>query len=521
MADSATHSPPDRCSFRVWDTVKYIWLGLGLPESTLQSLDLEPESPWDYPSSFRIGHLARASIALNALAAAFVDAQRNAKTTSWSIDDCNHPVRRVSVSSRHALAEFVSIRLYRLNEKRIQHKTPPLSGLFQTADDRHVRMHSEFPHHRDAALNFLGHPSFEKLCEQLGSEDLQPTVQSACAKRTADALEGEAQARKAIIHKLRSAAEWDDMPQGLAIPDFPITLRRLDDEHDTHTPHSTRKPQLPPHMPPQADRCLRGVRVIELTRVIAGPTAGRALAAHGADVLWVTSPKLPALPALDCDMARGKRTIQLDLTQDEGREKLAELVRGADVFLQGYRPGALKAYGFGAAEVAILRPGIVYGSVCAWGDEGPWGERRGFDSMVQVAAGIEVAEATAFKSGGADVPAGRPMPCQALDYGAGYLLATGIIAAIARRACDGGTWEVMVSLAGVSRFLRSLGQRPGTTGFEVQDVRTPEAWEDLLEEHDTGFGRLASLKHPAHVEGKTPGWDYMPKPLGSDQPKWL
>jgi crotonobetainyl-CoA:carnitine CoA-transferase CaiB-like acyl-CoA transferase len=186
-------------------------------------------------------------------------------------------------------------------------------------------------------------------------------------------------------------------------------------------------------------------------------------------VLLITSPKLPDLPALDIDTSRGKRTTQLDLTQALQNDCLKELVKDADVFLQAYRPGGLQEKGFGPQELAKVRPGIVCANLTAYGWEGPWKHKRGFDSLVQTATGFNWAEAEAFaKSNGQpvmDKPEPRALPVQALDHVAGYFLAFGIQAAIAKTITEGGSWEVRVSLAAVAQWLRSLGQLPPDTAF--------------------------------------------------------
>ena len=169
--------------------------------------------------------------------------------------------------------------------------------------------------------------------------------------------------------------------------------------------------------------------MLDLTRVIAGPVCGRTLAAHGADVLLVTAAHLPAIAPLVIDTGRGKLSTAIDLRAPDGRERLAGLVREADVVVQGYRPGGIAALGFGPAEAARLRPGIVYVSLSAYGHVGPWAGRRGFDSLVQTASGFNAAEAAA--AGTPDRP--KPLPCQILDHASGYLMAFGAIAGLIRR----------------------------------------------------------------------------------------
>ncbi|KAK3055093.1 hypothetical protein LTS18_011865, partial [Coniosporium uncinatum] len=168
------------------------------------------------------------------------------------------------------------------------------------------------------------------------------------------------------------------------------------------------------------------------------PVAGRTLAAHGADILWITSPKLPDLPALDRDLARGKRTIQLDVRDPNDKKKLLELIKGADVFIQGYRPGAVYAHSLSPSDLHTANPHLIYANMSAYGPNGPWSQNRGFDSIVQTCSGMNVSEA---EHAGNGEPA-RPMPCQALDHASGYFLATGIAAAVYKRATEGGSYLV-------------------------------------------------------------------------------
>lgn len=233
--------------------------------------------------------------------------------------------------------------------------------------------------------------------------------------------------------------------------------------------------------------------------------------------MWITSPSLPDLPETDIDVSRGKRTIQLDIKKDDDKAKLLELLRTADVFIQSYRPGSLAAQGLSNEELLALNPRLVIASLNAYGPEGPWSQRRGFDSLVQTCSGINVADAERFGAG----EAARVLPCQALDHGSGYFLATGITAALYKRATEGGAYEVKVSLAGVMRYLRSLGQYEGKTGFDRKDFKRPEDVSGHLETKQTAFGELQVVRHAARICGLDVGWEHMPKPLGSDEPVWL
>lgn len=209
--------------------------------------------------------------------------------------------------------------------------------------------------------------------------------------------------------------------------------------------------------------------------------------------------------------------MQLDLRSQTDCSTLQDLAKDADVFIQGYRSGSLASKGFSAEDLVGLNSGIIYASMSAYGSKGPWSKNRGFDSLVQTCSGMNVSEAAHF---GAN-EAARPTPCQALDHAAGYFLAAGISAALYKKATEGGSWAVDVSLAGTMKFLRSLGQWEGKTGFECLDPCKAEEVEEYLEQRESGFGVLRAVRHSAGVEGAMPGWDVMPKVLGSDRAEWL
>ncbi|EME38799.1 hypothetical protein DOTSEDRAFT_140370 [Dothistroma septosporum NZE10] len=467
--------------------IKHIWTELQLPKHALDAVHLTGDDRL-VPTSFHVADLAQATIALSALAARLVDATHNDSQVA----------RAVTVDRKHAVCEFASEHLYCVNNKPAPGVWGTLGGLHKT-NNGFVRMHDSFPNHRAAALKLLDLP------EDATRDDVAARI----AGWDAMDLESAAQKNRAVIYALRSYHEWDQSLQGRAIPDVPISVKQV-----TNTAPAGRLA----HLPRQADRSLRGIRVLDLSRVIAAPVAGKTLAAHGADILWITSPNLPSLPDLDIDVQRGKRTIQLDLNNPTDANKLRDLIKEADVFLQSYRPSSLAARGFSTADLVKLKPNIVVANLSAWGTEGPWSEARGFDSMVQTATGLNVSEAEHFRDGS---PA-RPLPMQALDHASGYLLATGISAALYQTATEGGSWEVNVSLAGVGNYLRSLGQIGGRTGFEGA-VRSPgELVEEyMMEKRDTDFGSLKAVKHTAKIEGKMPGWDIMPKQLGSEEAVWM
>ena len=268
---------PDRSTFTAWDTIRYIWTTLCLPEQALESLVLEG-SGHGFQSSFKIGHLAQSTVALSALTAALVHSLRSRST-----------IPKVTIPYRHSCLEFMIERLYTLDGKQPGPIRGPIGGLQQVADG-HVRIHNTFPNHRDGTLKLLG------LDERPSKED----VANVLRKWKKLELEEAAAQNKLAIYALRSYDEWDSSPQAQAVSNFPVIIRKISDDGPKG---------LPANMKQDADRCLRGLRVLELSRVIAAPVAGKTLAAHGADVLWVTSPKLPDLLDLDRNLSRGKRTI--------------------------------------------------------------------------------------------------------------------------------------------------------------------------------------------------------------------
>jgi crotonobetainyl-CoA:carnitine CoA-transferase CaiB-like acyl-CoA transferase len=392
----------------------------------------------------------------------------------------------------HAAVEFRGERYLRVAGEAPADPWDKIAGLYRTGDGGWVRLHTNFPHHRDGMLALLG-CSYDRA-----------SVAAALGGWQAVDLETAAAEAGLCATALRSFAEWDAHPQGRAVAALPVlSVSRL------------RTGDAPPRAfapLPAGARPLHGLRVLDLTRVIAGPVAGRTLAAHGAEVLLVTGAHLPAIPSLVIDTGRGKRATQLDLRASEGRAALQALAREADVFLQGYRPGGLEHLGFGPEELARLRPGIVYASLSAWGPSGPWAGRRGFDSLVQTASGFNVAEAEAA---GAAEP--KPLPAQALDHAAGYLLAFGIARALARRATEGGSWHVQVSLAQTGRWLRGLGRVP--QGLQAPEPAAGQV-RALMEESESGFGPLLAVRHAGMLGQTPPRWDRPAVPLGSHAPVW-
>src|SRR5215216_2965397 len=409
-----------------------IWTSAGGEAAALDALTLTGDEP-QLPSSFRVAAAAQVSVAATGLAAAGIWKMRSGERQD------------VAVDMRHAVVECRSERYLRVDGKPPPPAWDAIAGVYKTRDG-FVRLHTNFPHHRDA------------VCKVLNCKPERDAVQAALM-------------------------QWD----GEAFEAAP-------------------KPWT------KGERPLAGIRVLDLSRVIAGPVAGRTLAAHGADVLLISGPELPAIPWLTIDTGRGKLTSFVELKQERGRDVLRGLLTEADIFSQGYRPQAMARLGFSPEDAARINPGIIYVTLSAYGAAGPWAERRGFDSLVQTATGFNHAEGQAA---GVDGP--KELPAQMLDHATGYLMAFGAMMAKARQARDGGSWHVRVSLAHTGRWLWNLGRI--TDGFKTRDL-TGEAVTPFIEEVGSGFGALRSVRHSA-ILSKTPAfWARPAMPLGSHPPAW-
>lgn len=457
--------------------LRAIWQMAELDAEALSFLTLTGSEPM-LPSSFAVGTAAQVTIAAAALASAEVRFLRGAGRQAISVD------------MRHAAHECGNFFKIDGVQPKMWDK---LSGLYpcgQGANAGWVRIHANFAHHRDGALHILGLP--------IGGTTERVDVINALTQWSPKAFENAATERGLVVAALRTFEEWDGTAQGQAIARMPLlTIEKI----------GTASPKALPILASDA-RPLTGIRVLDLTRILAGPAATRALAAYGAEVLLVNSPNLPNIGNIP-STARGKLSTHLDLLKSEGRESLLRLAEQSHVFVQGYRPGGLEKLGFGPQALAELNPGIVYVSLSAYGDNGPWANHKGFDSLVQTATGFNAAEAMAA---GSEKP--KEMPIQILDYAAGYLMAFGAQVALMRQLSEGGSWHVKVSLAQAGHWLRSLGRQP--KGLLAE---TP-AEEDLLELTDSGFGKLLTIKHSAQFSQTPASWRYPSVPLGTHAPVW-
>jgi crotonobetainyl-CoA:carnitine CoA-transferase CaiB-like acyl-CoA transferase len=455
-----------------FETLADLWRLTKLPEEALGFVQLTGEDPV-LPSSFAVGAAAQATIAAAALAACEVGHVRGVAR------------QQVSVDMMHAALECTA---WFALDGRVPELWDPFSGLYRCKDGW-VRIHANFRHHREGALHVLGlDPSNAKR------EDAQTALMAWNAIDFETAMAD----AKLVATALRTFDEWDATQQGRAIAAQPLfTIERIGDA-----------PRLALPALAEDQRPLEGVKVVDLTRILAGPVGGRALAAYGADVMLVNSPHLPNIEAI-ADTSRGKRSVHVDLRLEEGRAAMDKLVQQAHVFIQGYRPGGLRELGYGPHELAAKRPGIVYVSLTAYGTQGPWASRRGFDSLVQTAMGFNHAEGQAFGDGKP-----RPLPMQILDEATGYVMAMGASAALRRQQLEGGSWHVQVSLAQTGHWLRALPRVAGGFGVAKPDI------EPYTEVEPSGFGELKGLRHSAQLQRTPARWTRPSMPPGSHPPRW-
>ena len=433
------------------------------------------------PTPFRIGETAAASLAAVGLAASDL----------WKLRAGRG--QKVGINTRHATASLRSSKYMTMDGKPAGAERHPIMGVYPAMNGRWSYLHCNFPNHRDAALGVLG----------VEEEDGE-AVRRAVARWDALELEEAIIAANGAGGMVRSIAEWARHPQSAAVTSLPLLeIEKIGDS--------------PPEPLPEGSRPLSGIRVLDLTRVLAGPTCARTLAEHGADVMKITAPHLPSIPAQEYDTGHGKLSAHLDLRQESDLETMRELVREADIFSQGYRPGTLARRGLSPEDLAALRPGIIYISLSAFGRKGPWASRRGFDTVVQTVSGITDRQGELFP--GAE-PGPQFYPVSAIDYITGYLMAFGSMVALARRVREGGSWLVRLSLAQTGRWLLDRGQVPESELQDVPQDFTPEEIQRWSTSSEVPDGKLGHLAPVVQLSETKPHWSRPSVPLGYHQPAW-
>lgn len=381
---------------------------------------------------------------------------------------------QVVVDPRQVSVAFRSDQLSNINGRTVE-AFAPLSGFFE-ASDGWVRTHANYPHHRRRLLEALSLPE-DTDPERLGQE---------IEGMPAQGVEDKVTSAGGVAFRVRSAEEWRRSAAGEAVDREPLISRQMVVEAP---------PVEAPYRP----------KVLDLTRVVAGPVATQMLGFLGADVLRVDSPDLLEPHDQYTLVSGDKRSTLLDLKERADRAVFDELLAQADVLVTGYRRGSLDEYGLSPEEVAERHPHLVHGFLSSWGTQGPWSERRGFDSVVQAATGISLLESADGERPGA-------LPAQVLDHATGYLLAAGILSALRVRAFNGGGWQVSTALARTAHWLLDHGpdEEPGHL------VLTPEDYEHVAR----GEIGLIVASRPALTIGERDSFSRFGGLWGGDEPYW-
>jgi crotonobetainyl-CoA:carnitine CoA-transferase CaiB-like acyl-CoA transferase len=352
------------------------------------------------------------------------------------------PSQSVSIDRRHAGNTLNSIawhfqNMYQLDLSAVH---TDINGFFPTADGRHVIYNGAYPHLREIILEYLRCPNKREL------------IARATVEHNAADLEDELSQRGACAAVVRNQSEWARHEQGRYLAT--IAVIELDKLADTD-----------PVPLPEGRRILSGIKALDLTKVIAGPTAGRQFAEHGADVIHIHHPYEDLIYAMDVDTSYGKTNSYLDFSREKDRDILTNLIRDADIFLGGYRYGALERHGFGVEDVIKINKNIINVRMNAYGFGGPWAKRRGYEQLAQSTTG-----AAAIQGGSLTTP--KLIPAYMNDYLSGYLAALGTIAALIKRAKEGGAWLVRISLARTCMFAleHGLGKHDSPTPADVSEL---------------------------------------------------
>lgn len=449
----------------------------------LSAPDFEGTDPI-IPTPFRVADAAAASLGFSAAVAAEIWRLRGGEKQAISID------------LKAAATSLVSFAFVKREGQPFVRPAldAPTVGLYRCGDGRWIHLHGGFP------------SKWERTLDLLNATNSKDAVARAVAKWNAYALEESLAFMNLCGAVVRSTEEWAETPQGRVLANTPpIVLKKIG--------------EAPPLRLSDARRPLDGVRVLDLTRVLAGPACGRTLASYGADVLHVRAERLDTIEMFDLDTGQGKRSAFLDLVKPADAETLRRLVRDAHVFVDSYRPGALAKHGFTPAALAHIARGITYVSVSCYGHDGPWAQRRGWEQLAQSATGIahEQGIFTASRKGLRD-PVPELIPAAACDYITGYLAAAGAAAALLRRIREGGSWHVQVSLSATAQWLQSLGK--------IASAEIPEDWspgeglDRYLKSCQTGEGRLEFLGPVVQMSKTQPQWLRPPPVPGSDEARW-
>jgi crotonobetainyl-CoA:carnitine CoA-transferase CaiB-like acyl-CoA transferase len=359
-----------------------------------------------------------------------------------------------------------------------------INGFFQTADDRLVIYNGAYPHLQKIILDFLDCPNH------------RPSIVEATKKHDALTLEDELSNNGACIAMTRTREEWAEHPQGKTLAATPvIELIKLGDGD--------------PPLLKNSKRPLSGLKALDLTKVIAGPTAGRVLAEHGAEVMHIRHPYQDLIYPFDIETSYGKINSYLDYSRTDQAAQLHKLAQDADIFLQGYRYGALADAGFGPEDLIAKNPHLIYTQINAYGYTGPWAKRHGFEQLAQACTGAAAIQ-------GGDITTPKLVPAYMNDYLTGYLAAIGTMAAILRQQQEGGAWLVNVSLARTCMMIQDQSPQD-ITAVNSATLAELKPW---LIDQQSDLGILTRLKPPVDYS-LTPMYASIPASApGSHLPLW-
>jgi len=412
-----------------------------------------------------------------------------------------HTAQQIKVDVRHAAASLNSAMLLSVPKMPVRDTLGEnLRRIYKCADGRYFQLHSNFgdTHALAAELGVSTHASVKEIADVMSG-------------RNSFELEDLLVRKNLTGGVVRTTEEWATHEQGEVLSGKPaVEITKIGDS--------------PPEPIKSDSRPLSNLRVLDLTRLLAGPTCARSLAEHGAEVLHVASPHLPTIEVFEMDTGHGKRQIHIDLNDSSQADTLRNLAKTADVFNQGFRKGALDKRGFGADDMAKLRPGIIYVSENCYGHEGPWANRPGYEQYSQIISGLADLQGKLAPSDpnddartalGDDPQAPRLVGAAVNDYTTGYFAAYGVLEALRRRAIEGGSWHVQVSLTQSAMWYQNLGLIKGVT----PDTNLGNVSE-FLETHDTPYSEMTHLAPSLQMSETQPYWAFGSRPLGSDFPEW-
>ena len=465
--------------------------GLQVPDSDIKLIGSDP-------FSYSPFHLGEGAAIAHVLIGSKVD-------QIWQ--EQGHKAQQITVDVRHAAASLNSTRWLQLKNKSVTDDAStrvslsPMSRIFRCKDGRFIHLHKSF---RD------GPP----IAAELGIEaeaDVS-TIAQAVSRRESFELEAALIRQGLVGAVVRNSSEWIKHPQGKALLNRPVVeIIKIGD--------------APPEPIKIGSRPLSDLRVLDLTRVLAGPTSARTLAEHGADVVHVASPHLPTIDLFEMDTGHGKRQIHIDLDTEEDAGILTSMAKQTDVFSQGFRKGALDKRGFGPQQLAALRPGVIYVSENCYGHHGPWANRPGWEQFAQTVSGVAELQGQMSPlspdnersiAAGTDPHAPRLTGAAMNDYVTASFATYGVLEALQRRAEEGGSWHVQVSLTQTSMWFARLGL--------LQDVSHEQnigEVDDFLETHDTPYGEMVHLAPVLQMSDTQPYWAFGTRPLGSDVAEWI